>query len=179
MGNIIYVIIQPMKKLYMITLGGKAKGAKIEVHDVQFIIAKDIEETFNALKENWYGIDFKLHLDAYKEIKGTDGYSIEVTDGAQDTDLNLYFVNIGAYDESMLNEIHFYKLIVGKDINEAKKRAIVGFPDNLLEVHVDNISIVAKSDLINKLYSGNITLKPSQVKFDLKPDWFGYKRIDI
>lgn len=168
-----------MEKLYMITLGGKAKGAKIEVHDVQFIIAKDIEETFTVLKENWYGIDLKLHLDAYKNVKGADGFSIEVTKEEQDTDLNLYFVNVGAYDESMLNEIHYYKLIVAKNINEAKKRAVLDIPDILIEVHVDNISKVGKSDLLNKLYPGNITLKPSQEKFDLKPDWFGYKRIDI
>lgn len=167
-----------MKKLFMITLGGKTKSANIEVHDVQFIIAKNIEETFNILKENWYGIDHKLHLDAYKNIVGIDNHSVSITEHRQTTDLNLYFVNIGAYNRSMLNEIHFNKLVVSNSIDYAEKIALIDLPEHLIDIHVDNISRVDESILLNRLYDGNILLKPSTELHDLTPDWFGYKRID-
>ena len=72
-----------MNKLYMITIGGKAKGANIEVHDVQFIIANNIKETYKILKENLYGIDLKLHLDAYKHIDGADGFTVEIDENSE------------------------------------------------------------------------------------------------
>ncbi len=38
--------------LYMISLGGKVEGANIEVHDVQFIAANDIDKLNRNLEEN-------------------------------------------------------------------------------------------------------------------------------
>ena len=58
-----------MKKLFMIHLGGKAKGALIEVHDVQFVIAEKIEDCERSLRDHWYGLDLKCHIDSYKVIE--------------------------------------------------------------------------------------------------------------
>lgn len=165
----------------MITLGGKAPGASIEVHDVQFIVAEHIEETYKTLKENWYGLDFKLHLDSYRVIKSITDYSIEIVDEVptENSDLNLFFVNIGGYDESKMHELHSYRLVVAPDVNSAKKMALELYGDNMKEPHVDNISKVSNFKLLNKLYNGYIKLTPNKGEVDIKPEWFGYRRIDI
>lgn len=167
-----------MKKLFMITLGGKAKGANIEVHDVQFIIAKDIKETYKILKDNWYGVALKLHLDAYKVVDGVNGYGVSITEDKDESDIKLYFVNIGAYDPETHDEIHYYKLVPAKNREDAKKIAQENLSSKFIQVHIDNISLVEESKILNKLYSGNITLCKNDNQYRTKPDWFGYRRID-
>ena len=58
-----------MNKLFMVYLGGSAPKANIEVHDIQFVVADKIEDTYDQLKSNWFGNITGLHLDSYKEIK--------------------------------------------------------------------------------------------------------------
>lgn len=163
----------------MITLGGKAKNSNIEVHDVQFIIAKDIAETYKVLKENWYGIDLKLHIDSYKEIKVVQGYSIEITDNiTKDNNNDLYFVNIGGYNKNSMAEIHHYKFIVTNDFSSIKRSAIELYGKGLIEPHVDNILCITKSKLLRSIYEGEIKICKTNQKEDITPDWFGYKRLD-
>ncbi|QEN04097.1 DUF1543 domain-containing protein [Thiospirochaeta perfilievii] len=170
-----------MKKLFMVTLGGKTSTSNIEVHDLQFIIAKDIEETYEILKQNWYGIDLKLHIDAYKWIEGADEHEVRITEPTSDITLDkkLYFINIGGYDDSLMNELHRYVLLVCKDFNEAKARAKKKFFNGLKQPHIDNLLCVDSSKLLNKIYSGKIELIPSETEYTLTPDWKGYRRIDI
>ena len=169
-----------MKKLFMVTLGGKAKNATIEVHDLQFIIAKDINETYAILKNNWYGTILKLHIDAHKVINGADGFSVSISDNEppQKSNNNLYFVNIGGYNKELMSELHNYCLVVATDLISAKKKALDEFKDRYVQVHVDNIYKVENCKLLNSLYSGTILLTSSDKNYNLKPDWFGYKRID-
>lgn len=170
-----------MKQLFMITLGGKAKTSTIEVHDVQFIIAKNIEETYNILKNNWYGLEKKLHIDSYKIITGGDGYQITIEEDIESSksdDKKLYLANIGGYQEDSMFELHDLALIVEKDSMSAKNRALKLYKDRYLQPHVDNIFDISKTKLLNTIHSGNIRLTKVDREYNLKPDWFGYFRLD-
>lgn len=169
-----------MLNLYMITLGGKAPGALIEVHDVQFIIAKNIEETYSVLKENWYGLEFKLHLDSYRVVNGADGHSISIsTETADTSNSRLYFVNMGGYDAELMRELHSYHLVVSTNIDEAKNRSLELFSGSMKEPHIDNISLVSEAKLLNSLYKGEISLHQNGLEYSNRPEWFGYKRVDV
>ena len=43
------------KYLYLVVLGGKAPNANVELHDVRWVIGSNIEETFESLRNNWFG----------------------------------------------------------------------------------------------------------------------------
>ena len=95
-----------MEKLFMVYLGGSAPKANIELHDIQFVVAEKIEDTYQNLIENWFGTTKGLHLDSYKEIKGADGHAITLQDEPQSISKGLYFVNLGGYQNDRLNELH-------------------------------------------------------------------------
>lgn len=167
-----------MKALYMINIGGKAPGANIEVHDLQFIIAENIEETEQALREHWYGLPLKLHMDSYKKIIGADGYRIEIREEPYEGDQGLYFLHIGGYDDHILGELHKYGLLVRDNLDQAKKNAMKTLYTGDVQEHVDSTIEVATSPLLNACHSGYIHLVKSDESYDLTPDWNGYHRID-
>ena len=41
--------------LFLVVLGGRAKKANVELHDVRWVVASRIEDTFDALKKDWFG----------------------------------------------------------------------------------------------------------------------------
>ncbi len=165
-----------MKKLFMIHLGGKAEGALIEVHDVQFIIARNLEECIEVLREHWYGLDLKLHLDSYKVLKQINGYKIEISEN--EISDKAYFLHLGAYSKDLMEEIHRFEFLVGTNLEDVKRDASKLF-GNLVQEHVDSIIEINKSPLLNSLYSGYVCAIKADVKADLKPDWQGYLRIDL
>ena len=57
-------------------LGGRAKKANIELHDVRWVIGSKIEDTYHTLRKDWFGSPKGLHIDSYKKIKYIDGYKI-------------------------------------------------------------------------------------------------------
>ena len=59
-------------------LGGKAKKANIELHDVRWVVGSKIEDTFDTLRKDWFGSLKGLHIDSYKKIKYIDGYKINL-----------------------------------------------------------------------------------------------------
>lgn len=168
-----------MKKLFMITLGGKAEGANIEVHDVQFIIAKNIEETENILRNHWYGIPLKLHIDSYKSLEVIDGYKISINDEVSQDANKLFFLHIGAYKRTLMEEIHRYGFLVRNTFEQAKNDAKNTLYGKDKEEHVDTCVNVMESPLLNALYTGFIHLEKTELKNNLFPDWQGYRRIDI
>ena len=64
--------------LYLVVLGGRAKKANIELHDVRWVVGSKIEDTFNTLRKNWFGSPEGLHIDSYKKIRSIDGYKINL-----------------------------------------------------------------------------------------------------
>ncbi len=55
--------------LFMIYIGGTIHGALIELHDMRFVCADKIEDTYSSLKKNWWGSPESLHLDAWGMVK--------------------------------------------------------------------------------------------------------------
>lgn len=167
-----------MKKLYMISIGGKAEKANIEVHDVQFVIADTVEDVIPVIKENWYGRDFKLHMDSYKAIEGIPGWKIEVTTTPQQPEERLFFAYLGGYLEDSTQEVHKVRLLTGPSLKSAKANALTGADFNFLQPHVDTIVDVEESLLSADGEKYWLRLTKDEGSYDLTPEWFGYRRLD-
>ena len=93
--------------LYLVVLGGRAEKANIELHDVRWVIGSTIEDTYDTLRENWFGSLTGLHIDSYKKIDYIDGYKLNLIDFNKNqidkqklvkknkAKKHLWFVNIG------------------------------------------------------------------------------------
>jgi hypothetical protein len=127
-------------KLFAVLVGGKHPRATIELHDVQFVAARTIEETVPVLRERWWGTPSSLHIDAYAELSVVDGYLIELSCEAHDADVSLYFVNTGGYRAGAFSEEHGYSFHVGADKRAvwaaAKARAMFD------QKHQDNFDVI-------------------------------------
>ena len=121
--------------LYLVVLGGRANKANIELHDVRWVLGSKIEDTFDELRKGWFGNIEGLHIDSYKKINYVDGYKITLKNiennklkdnkfySVNNTRKNLWFVNIGGYDPSSMQEKHEFGLVVASSKFEAKNIA--------------------------------------------------------
>ena len=64
--------------LYLVVLGGRARKANVELHDVRWVVGSKIEDTYDTLRKQWFGSPKGLHIDSYKRIKYIDGYKINL-----------------------------------------------------------------------------------------------------
>ena len=123
--------------LYLVVLGGSVNRANIELHDVRWVVGTKIEDTFDTLRKEWFGLVEGLHIDSYKKIKYVDGFRIDLkifekknknnkNNTLEDSNVhqrNLWFVNIGAYSPSSMQEKHEFGLVVASNKLEAKNIA--------------------------------------------------------
>ena len=110
--------------LYLVVLGGRAKKANIELHDVRWVVGSKIEDTFDTLRKDWFGSPKGLHIDSYKKIKYIDGYKINLINFERDkkdakqllkknkSKKHLWFVNIGGYCSTSIKEKHEFGLVI-------------------------------------------------------------------
>ena len=63
---------------FLVVLGGRAKYANIELHDVRWVVGSNIEDTLDSLRKDWIGFQKGLHIDSYKKIAYVDGYKINL-----------------------------------------------------------------------------------------------------
>ena len=68
----------PKKFLYLVVVGGWSPKANIELHDVRWVIGSKIEDTFDQLRNDWFGSANGLHIDSYKKIESIHGYKINL-----------------------------------------------------------------------------------------------------
>jgi hypothetical protein len=111
-------------KLFAIYIGGEHAGANIEVHDIRFVVAPAIADTYDALRRQWWGIPKSLHLDCWAEITSADGYDVSLRPEPFDGPERLYYVNLGGYDPSEFLEKHKNIFVVAKTVADAKARAL-------------------------------------------------------
>ena len=121
--------------LYLVVLGGRAKKANIELHDVRWVIGSKIEDTYDTLRKYWFGSSKSLHIDSFKKIKHIDGYKINLRNVENlkiknnkfsyisKSKNNLWFVNLGGYDPSSMQEKHEFGMVVASSSSEAKNIA--------------------------------------------------------
>ena len=100
--------------LYLVLLGGRAKKANIELHDVRWVVGSKIEDTYDTLRKDWFGSPEGLHIDSYKKINHIDGYKINLINFERDkidakqlvekskSKKHLWFVNVGGYNSTSM-----------------------------------------------------------------------------
>jgi hypothetical protein len=101
-------------KLFMVLLGCRPKGRHTEQHDIYFGIAKEWKELIPEFKAFWPEAKGKMHVDGWREVTQVNGQSVKVierTEKKNDSDHQLYFINLGGYKENEFEEFH-YKMVV-------------------------------------------------------------------
>ena len=112
-------------KLFVIYIGGSHEKAFIELHDMRFVVADCIEDTYDYLRKSWWGTPESLHLDAWGELKHADDYDIHITNEPSTDMVNkLFFINLGGYDNNEFTELHKNIFIVAKNEIEAKTKSL-------------------------------------------------------
>ena len=184
--------------LFLVVIGGKAPKANIELHDVRWVIGSKIEDTYNDLRSNWFGLNEGLHIDSYKKITSVDGYKIILKNIEEkkseknfskndiNSSKNLWFVNIGGYDPKSMQEKHEFGLFVASTSLEAKNKAQSKWLNGYIKKHKDDIaslgtfSDIDDCEIIKNIDNWEIGLTKDNNYFNETnyPDWFGYKRID-
>ncbi len=184
--------------LFLVVLGGRAKKANIELHDVRWVIGSRIEDTFDELRKDWFGTPQGLHIDSYKKIKYVDGYKIDLKNienkklinnkicNQNYFKTNLWFVNIGGYDPSSMQEKHEFGLVIASSKLEAKNIAKSKWLIGYKKKHKDDLASLKMffscddCQLLKKIGNWEIELTPDNnfIAQNNYPDWYGYKRID-
>lgn len=141
------------KKLFVVYIGGRTTQSLIELHDMRFVLADTIEDTYEALKKTWWGVPESLHLDCWGVLESADGYKVEVVATPAATSKKLYFVNLGAYSRQEFTEVHRNLFLVADSETEAKKRAVASIQD-FEQAHKDHMyevdSAICLSQLLNE-----------------------------
>ena len=184
--------------LYLVVLGGRAKKANIELHDVRWVVGSKIEDTYDTLRKDWFGSPNGLHIDSYKKIKYIDGYKINLKYIEKNklekkqlvkknmTKKYLWFVNLGGYDPTSMQEKHEFGLLTASNKLEAKNIAKSKWLMGCKKKHkddIDSLKMIIDCDdcqLIKKIgnWEIEITLENNLIEESNHPDWYGYKRID-
>lgn len=109
--------------LYVVMLGGKHPRAKIEVHDVVFVIADNLKDAYPQLREGWFGSPQGVHIDSWMCVDGVEQWKVEISPLAPAPDSpRLYFINLGGYEAQVFGEAHHYLLVVAQNKTEAKAK---------------------------------------------------------
>ena len=184
--------------LYLVVLGGRAKKANIELHDVRWVIGSKIEDTYDTLRNDWFGSPKGLHIDSYKKIEYIDGYKINLINFEKDkidkkklvkknkSKKYLWFVNIGGYNPTSMQEKHEFGLVTASTKLEAKNIAKSKWLIGYKKKHNDDIASLERlfcyhdCELIKKIGNWEIELTPHNnfIEENNYPDWYGYKKID-
>jgi hypothetical protein len=110
-------------KLFAVYIGGDIAGAHLELHDLRFVFAPTIEETYDQLRREWWGTPASLHLDCWAELSHSDGYEISLRPEPATQTEKLFFVHLGGYDGTF-GEAHRNLFLVATSAQEAKTRAV-------------------------------------------------------
>ena len=184
--------------LYLIVLGGRAKKANIELHDVRWVVGSKIGDTHDTLRKDWFGSPRGLHIDSYKKIKYIDGYKINLIYFEKDKidkkqlvkknndKKHLWFVNIGGYNPTSMQEKHEFGLVTASTKLEAKNIAKSKWLIGCKKKHKDDIASIERliccddSAIIKRIGNWEIELIPNNkfIEENNYPDWYGYQKIE-
>ena len=138
--------------LYLVVFGGRAEKAHNELNYVKWVVASKIEDTYDTLRKDWFGSSKGLHIDSYKKIQFIDGHKINLINFEKDkiekkklvkkkkSKNNLWFVNIGGYDPSSMQEKHEFGLVTALNKLEAKNIAKSKWLVGCKKKHKDDIA---------------------------------------
>lgn len=128
-------------QLYVVMLGGRAPGCRIELHDVAFAVGRSLEDTHQQLLDQWFGQARGLHVDAWTVVDQVEGYRVSLRPEPPNAEhpVQLYFVNIGGYQPGDLAEQHGYILLAASGKAQAKATAKRRLLQGLESVHKDDL----------------------------------------
>lgn len=116
-----------MPTLYMVQLGGRPKGRLIEQHDIFFGVANQLHELIADINSHWPEVKNKWHIDSYRAITKVGDYSVKLLESNEQvensSDLKLFFINLGGYQQGSFEEFHYKLLIVATSQADAIKQA--------------------------------------------------------
>jgi len=184
--------------LYLVVLGGRAEKANIELHDVRWVVGSKIQDTYETLRNDWFGSSKGLHIDSYKRIRYVDGHKINLINFEKEKIKKkelvkknkarkyLWFVNIGGYDPSSMQEKHEFGLVIAPNKLEAKNIAKSKWLIGYKKKHNDDIASLERlfcchdSELIKKIGNWEIELTPVNnfIEENNYPDWYGYQKLE-
>lgn len=116
-------------KLFMVLVGGHTPTSNLEVHDMRFVAGAKIEDTYEALRNEWWGDPATLHIDVWAEIRQIDKYNVTLSTFPCTGKEKLYFINLGGYVADLFDEIHKNVLVVETSMPRARARAKEGVSD--------------------------------------------------
>lgn len=125
-------------KLFAIYVGGELEGANIELHDMRFVVAPSITDTYDELRRQWWGKPKSLHIDCWAELSHIDGYDVSLLAEPYVGPERLFYVNLGGYDSREFLEVHRNAFVVADTVAQAKYRAIKTVK-HLREPHRDDL----------------------------------------
>ncbi|MDR6969312.1 hypothetical protein J2X31_003342 [Flavobacterium arsenatis] len=110
-------------KLYMVMLGCTPDGRLTEQHDIFFGIGTSLKDLLPDMIAFWPEAKGQIHIDAWREVTSTDGFSIEVVERNAKTNSNqhLFFLNLGGYKKNEFEEYHYKVLTVAPLLSTAIK----------------------------------------------------------
>lgn len=117
------------EKLFVVIVGGYPDGAHVEVHDVRFVVGRDLPDCFDDLKAQWWGPQKRFHIDAWGVLEWADGFDVAISNGVALESPRLWFVNLGGYLSDRFQEMHKNVFVVADTAAEAKTRALNMAPD--------------------------------------------------
>jgi len=184
--------------LFLVVLGGRAVKANIELHDVRWVVGSKIEDTYDTLRKDWFGSPKGLHIDSYKKINYIDGHKINLIYFDKDkidkkqlvknnnSRKHLWFVNIGGYSPTSMQEKHEFGLVTARTKLDAKNIAKSKWLIGCKKKHKDDIASLEMlfccddCKLIKKIGKWEIELTPDNnfIEENNYPDWYGYQKID-
>ena len=184
--------------LYLVVLGGRAEKANIELHDVRWVVGSKIEDTYDTLRNDWFGSSKGLHIDSYKKIQYIDGYKINLKNVEKykigkkrlvkknSAKRYLWFVNIGGYNPTSMLEKHEFGLVIASNKLEAKNIAKSKWLIGCKKKHKDDLASIEMliscddCEQIKKIGNWEIELTPDYnfIQENNYPDWYGYQKID-
>jgi Domain of Unknown Function (DUF1543) len=151
--------------LFAVYLGGAVKNCNVEAHDLVFIVADSIEHAKPRLKQMWYGEKDGVHIDGYLKLEYIDNYEVQISETKIESQLKLYFINIGFTLDNQLIEQHEYFFIPAVSSQEAeveaKRRIRLDSRKNF--THKDNLLAVDNCLEINSLIPQHINLIPTRI----------------
>ena len=126
--------------LFVVMLGGKHPRAKIEVHDIAFVVADTLEQTYPQLRANWFGSSKGVHIDSWMAVDGVDRWRVELSPLAPfPGSPRLYFINLGGYESQTFGEAHHNLLVVAKDKREAMSKGKRQALAHWTQIHTDAV----------------------------------------
>ncbi|GAB2906513.1 DUF1543 domain-containing protein [Rheinheimera gaetbuli] len=164
-------------QLFLVYLGGTAPGANIELHDVRFVAAQQIQDAYAQLCQQWFGTVKGLHIDSYMQVKHIDGYAVSLRETPAQSELKLYFVNFGGYYADKIAEQHDFMLCVASSHSEAKAKAKQLLLPEADSRHKDDLLELDDCFAVEQLQGLYVHLTESGQSQRLVPDWSGYNII--